>query len=227
MSAHFLKIGICLPKAAGSVRHFCVALSSLDNVNKECVILGGVGIGVRVAMRRLHKLSAIVGLFIAGLLLAPLGSFDVRAATSQASAGYADKVVVLKRERVLQLWRDGEVMRSFNVALGRSPNGAKQFEGDGRTPEGRYFLQGWNPASRFYKAINISYPNPGDRRRAAAAGKAPGGAIMIHGLPAELAHWGSDHYLFNWTEGCIALTNEEMDIVWNSVRPGTLIEIMP
>ena len=123
--------------------------------------------------------------------------------------------------------RGGEVVRSFRVALGRQPRGAKVYEGDGKTPEGLYWLDALKPDSRFYKAIRISYPNRSDRDRARHLGKSAGGAIMVHGVPDDLLSWGADHYLFNWTEGCIAVTNDEMDVIWNSVRLGTPIEILP
>ena len=138
-----------------------------------------------------------------------------------------DKVVVIKSKRELQLWHGDMMLETFRVALGRKPKGHKAFEGDGRTPEGRYYLQGWKSESNFYRAMHISYPNSRDREFAHKAGRSPGGAIMLHGLADEILDWGSDHYLFNWTEGCIALTDEEMDVIWRRVRPGTPIEIMP
>lgn len=168
------------------------------------------------------------------LLGGPIGVAETASAATAATAhahhqryAKADKVVVSKSRRVLELWKDGEVLESFRVALGRMPRGHKIYEGDGRTPEGTYVLGDWNHDSRFYRSMMISYPSPADSARAASMGKPAGGQIMLHGLAPEIASWGSDHYLFNWTEGCIALTNEEIDIVWRRVRPGTPIEIMP
>lgn len=138
-----------------------------------------------------------------------------------------DRLVVRKRARRMELWRGDEVLRSFRIALGFQPEGPKMREGDGRTPEGRYRLDRFMPRSAFYRAIRISYPEPDDRRRAAAMGVRPGGLIMIHGLDPALAGWGRDHWMFNWTNGCIAVTNHEMDILWRSVAPGTPIEINP
>lgn len=149
------------------------------------------------------------------------------ATTGSGTDLIADKVVVLKGKRELQLWRDDALMQSFRVALGRQPKGHKIYEGDGRTPEGTYYLEGWKSDSRFYRAMHISYPNASDRARANSLGRSPGGAIMLHGLAQEIVDWGDDHYMFNWTEGCIALTNEQMDVIWRRVRPGTPIEIMP
>jgi len=175
-------------------------------------------------LRPLHML--LCGLLLAGATADAVEAASAAHAHHQRDAK-ADKVVVSKSRRVLELWKDGEVVESFRVALGRTPRGHKLYQGDGRTPEGTYVLEGWNHDSRFYRAMRISYPSPADAARAASMGKPAGGEIMLHGLAPEIADWGADHYLFNWTEGCIALTNEEIDIVWRRVRPGTPIEIMP
>lgn len=138
-----------------------------------------------------------------------------------------DRLVVYKRDRRMELRRGEEVLRSFRIALGFQPSGTKLREGDGRTPEGAYQLDHFRAESAFYRAIRISYPAPDDRRRAAAAGVRPGGQIMIHGLDPAIRHWGADHWMFNWTNGCIAVTDQEMDILWESVTTGTPIEIYP
>ncbi|MCS6878917.1 MAG: L,D-transpeptidase family protein [Geminicoccaceae bacterium] len=139
-----------------------------------------------------------------------------------------DRIEVRKRERVMELKAGSEVLWRFRVALGRRPEGHKLREGDGRTPEGRYELAEFLPKSYFYKAIRISYPNAEDLERARRLGVRPGGNIMIHGLDPRIEpRWRKDHWLFNWTRGCIAVTDEEMDIVWASVVPGTPIDILP
>lgn len=140
----------------------------------------------------------------------------------------AERVEVRKRERIMELWNGDLLLHRFRVALGRRPEGHKVREGDGRTPEGRYELVEFLPRSYFYRAIRISYPNEEDRRRARALGVPPGGDILIHGLdPAIKRQFREDHWLFNWTRGCIAVTDEEMDLIWASVAPGTPIEIRP
>ncbi|MCB9945355.1 MAG: L,D-transpeptidase family protein [Geminicoccaceae bacterium] len=167
--------------------------------------------------------------FLKGMILAtacPL-PFASPARSAMMPTGQADRIVVYKRKRLLELLKGGTVVRTFRVALGRQPRGDKRYEGDGRTPEGLYWLDEWKGDSRFYKSIRISYPNRADIQEARSLGRPAGGSIMLHGLPEELQHWGAEHYLFNWTEGCIAVTNEEMDVIWNSVRPGTPIEIRP
>lgn len=144
-----------------------------------------------------------------------------------ASIPKADLVLVKKSERTLYLVRDGEPYRSFRVALGPRPWGHKQREGDDRTPEGRYVLDMKKQDSVFYRAIRISYPNILDRVRAAELGVDPGGAIMIHGQPEQSDQPPELAQLFNWTSGCIAVTNPEMDEIWAAVDVGTPIEITP
>jgi len=131
-----------------------------------------------------------------------------------------DRVVVNKGRREMLLLSGESVVRSYRVALGRDPVGHKEREGDGRTPEGRYTIDRRNPKSRYHLALHISYPNTADNERASALGIAPGGDIMIHGLKAGAAHPGSD-----WTQGCIAVTDAEMDEIWDLVPDGTPIEI--
>jgi murein L,D-transpeptidase YafK len=138
-----------------------------------------------------------------------------------------DLVVIYKRERLLQLKRNGHVVRSFEIALGNEPEGHKRVEGDGRTPEGVYTLDWRNAESQFYRSIHVSYPGEHDRDAAERWGASPGGLIMIHGLPngrqaSEVGHPGND-----WTNGCIAVTNSEMDEIWSLVDDGTTIIIFP
>ena len=135
-----------------------------------------------------------------------------------------DRVLVVKSERMLYLKSNGEIFRRYPVALGPVPWGHKLQEGDERTPEGRYVLDYKNQESRFYKSIRVSYPNLRDRLRAEELGVSPGGNIMIHGQPEGAR---DDAQLFNWTDGCIAVSNEHMDEIWQLVTVGTPIEILP
>jgi len=114
------------------------------------------------------------------------------------------------------------VVRQYRVALGREPVGRKQQEGDGRTPEGRYTVDRRNPRSNYHLSLRLSYPNEADRVRAREAGVSPGGDIMIHGLKP-----GVDHPATDWTEGCIAVTDREMEEIWELVTDGTGVEIYP
>lgn len=141
----------------------------------------------------------------------------------------ADRIVVLKGERQLVLMRGDRVLRVFPVALGRYPKGPKTRKGDARTPEGRYTIDYrlGRGKSNFYKALHISYPNAHDLARANRLGVDPGGQIMIHGLPE---HWTAkqlDHPYLDWTQGCIAVTDRQMDEIWKMVSDGTEIDIEP
>lgn len=121
----------------------------------------------------------------------------------------------------------GQVIRTYRVALGGTPVGAKEQQGDHKTPEGHYILDRRNPKSQFYKAMHISYPNEQDRRKAKKKGTSPGGDIMIHGLPNGMGSLGAAHRAVDWTDGCIAVTNSEIDEIWELVADGTPIEIKP
>ena len=139
----------------------------------------------------------------------------------------ADLVVVYKARRLLELKRDGRTIGRFRVALGRDPVGPKRMEGDGRTPEGVYTLDWRNPESDFYRSIHVSYPAPWDHERASRWGVPPGDLIMIHGLPNGVDPSRVPHPRVDWTDGCIAVTNQEMDEIWARVEDGTPIIIYP
>jgi murein L,D-transpeptidase YafK len=139
----------------------------------------------------------------------------------------ADSIVVEKGARTLTLFRAGEPVRVYQVALGRNPVGHKERVGDYRTPEGLYRIEGRNPQSRYHLSLRISYPAAADRARAARLGVSPGGDIMVHGLPKAYAHVGAAHRADDWTEGCIAVTNEEIEEIWGAVPVGTPIHIKP
>ena len=139
----------------------------------------------------------------------------------------ADKVVVIKSKRLLILMRDGEILKAYKIALGKQPKGHKTNAGDRKTPEGIYILDSRNPDSKFHRSIHISYPNESDILNAQKLGVSPGGAIMIHGLPDSLASIGKTHRTWDWTDGCIAVTNTEIEQIWRLVPDGTPIEIKP
>ncbi|MFI2811872.1 MULTISPECIES: murein L,D-transpeptidase family protein [Microbulbifer] len=153
------------------------------------------------------------------LLLAP---FFASAAVTKA-----DEVVVYKSKALMQLKKNGRVLKSYKVSFGDNPRGHKIQQGDERTPEGRYTLDWKNPQSRFYRSIHISYPNRADKARARRLGVNPGGDIMIHGIKPQWT--GMEDYLkrMNWTDGCIAVNNREMDEIWAMVDTPTPISIYP
>ncbi|TQM89694.1 L,D-transpeptidase family protein [Roseinatronobacter monicus] len=137
----------------------------------------------------------------------------------------ADLVRVYKEERRLELWRDDQLLRSYAISLGRAPEGHKHFEGDQRTPEGWYTLDWRNARSIAHLSLHISYPNDADRAHAKAHGRDPGGLIMIHGIINGWGFLGGLHRLYDWTDGCIAVTNAEMREIWSLVPNGTPIHI--
>jgi murein L,D-transpeptidase YafK len=161
------------------------------------------------------------------ILIGGLVLFALTLADAADVSDAADKIVVNKSKRELLLLRVGTVFRTYRIALGRNPVGPKQQEGDGKTPEGSYSISGRNAKSSFHKSLRISYPNALDRERARRAGVKPGGDIMIHGLPNGQGHIGAAHRATDWTEGCIAVTNEEIEEIWLLVPDGTPVEINP
>lgn len=139
----------------------------------------------------------------------------------------ADRIVVNKGRREMLLLKNGEVLRTYRVALGQHPVGPKMQEGDMRTPEGTYRIDGRYARSQFHKALHISYPNASDRERARRLGVKPGSDILIHGLPDGQGSVGKAHLQSDWTWGCIAVTDEEIEEIWQLVPNGTVIEIRP
>jgi len=153
------------------------------------------------------------------LLGTPLGS-------AMAVEG-ATRVVVDKSDRLLMLYSGADLLGSYRIALGGEPMGPKRLEGDGRTPEGEYILDRKRDSDRYYKSIHISYPNRRDQYMAEQEGGAPGGGVMIHGQPKQWAAFAWLRQRFDWTDGSIALSNKDMDLIWDSVREGMPIEITP
>lgn len=142
---------------------------------------------------------------------------------------FVDKVVVKKSERKLYLLKKDEPFRTYNISLGFSPSGHKQRQGDGRTPEGRYYIDWRNPGSKFRKSLHVSYPNYRDKLRARRKGVDPGGMIMVHGQPSSSGNNSLRQAISkeDWTQGCIAVSNLAIDEIWNYTLDGTPIEILP
>lgn len=150
-------------------------------------------------------------------------------ADTALSSGHepADRILVDKSERKLYLLKADEVLRSFDISLGLRPEGPKQRSGDFRTPEGRYAIEAKHSASDFFLALKVSYPNEADRVRAARLGVDPGGQIMIHGMPNEPKMDESRYRGWDWTDGCIAVSNSDMLDIWLATAEATPIEIRP
>lgn len=139
----------------------------------------------------------------------------------------ADKVIVEKHARQMILLSKGQVVKKYKISLGRNPKGPKVRAGDRKTPEGFYVIDSRNPRSRYHLALHISYPNLSDSKRAKQLGVSPGGDIMIHGIRKGFGWLGPLHRLVNWTKGCIAVTNKEIEEIWRAAPDGTRIEIRP
>jgi murein L,D-transpeptidase YafK len=138
-----------------------------------------------------------------------------------------DRILVEKGKRTLTLMDGTKVVKTYKVALGRNPQGAKDRQGDHKTPEGIYSVDAKKPDSRFHKALHISYPSPADRERAQKMGVSPGGDVEVHGLGSMWGWVGAQHRRMDWTDGCIALTNEEIDEIYPLIKVGTPVEIKP
>jgi murein L,D-transpeptidase YafK len=171
----------------------------------------------------------IVALLLSSLLFSGslLPVYAAERSIDFAPARKADRVLVVKSERRLYLIRDSKVIGSYRVALGAQPIGHKIFEGDGRTPEGLYVLDRKYPASRFYRAIHISYPSALDIAESRKYGGRPGGLVLIHGQPSNGPNGYHDYRPWDWTAGCIAVSNAEMDEIWNATDEGIPIDILP
>ncbi len=144
-----------------------------------------------------------------------------------AKTDKADKIVVLKEKRLLFLLRDGEIIKAYKIALGKSPVGHKTRLGDNKTPEGTYTLTSRKQSEKYHLTIFISYPNESDTLNAKKLGVSPGNSIAIHGLPKDLSSLNKLHRQMDWTSGCIAVTNDEIEEIWRLVDDGTPIEIKP
>lgn len=160
--------------------------------------------------------------FAAFVLAAPGGTRG-----AAASLGKADRILVVKSERKLTLLHGGKPLKTYLVALGGSPVGDKECQGDSRTPEGIYRIDFKKKNSQFHRALHVSYPDARDVAEARTRGCPPGGDIMIHGLGPGFAKLGALHRLSDWTLGCIAVTNEEIEEIWAAVDAGTVVEIRP
>ena len=169
----------------------------------------------------MKRLFAILVIFIVGAAITLRFVGNRTPLTQQAS-----KVLVLKTEHKLLLLDAGNnVLRSYSVAIGRGGIEAKQRQGDHRTPEGLYVMDRHKRNSRFHRALHVSYPNEADRNRARDLGVDPGGDIMIHGIQNGLGWLGRLHRFVDWTDGCVAVTDPEIEDIWTAVPDGTPIEI--
>jgi murein L,D-transpeptidase YafK len=164
---------------------------------------------------------------VAVVLLVVLLGLGAGTARPVSAAPKVDRILIEKAERRLSLMAGEKTLKAYRVALGPSPVGDKTCQGDNRTPEGIYRISGRNPSSAYHRSLRVSYPDASDRAAARKAGCNPGGDIFIHGLPNGYGAIGAAHRLRDWTLGCIAVTNEEIEEIWKRVADGTTVEIRP
>jgi len=177
-------------------------------------------------MRNLRPPATLCAIAFAFLIATAICT-GARVAAATATPEKADSILILKQDHLLELLAGGKVIRTYKVALGSGGLAPKERQGDGRTPEGRYVIDSRNAHSAYHKALHVSYPNSADRKRAAQLGVSAGGDIMIHGLPNGRGFIGPAHRAIDWTLGCIAVTDSEIDEIWNLVPVGTPVEIRP
>jgi murein L,D-transpeptidase YafK len=179
---------------------------------------------------RQRAICSMIGLVFLVLIMehsfaAPV--FSVSGFAAPPTLPQADKILILKSAHTMTLLSGGKVIKTYKVALGTVPVGPKHVEGDHKTPEGNYVIDSKNPQSIFHLSLHISYPSAADRLRAKELGASPGGAIMIHGLAKQFAYLGRLHRQADWTDGCVAVTNAEIEEIWKLVPVGTRVEIRP
>jgi len=152
---------------------------------------------------------------------------ELLTAEDYSEADAVDRIVVIKKERKMYLYKDGKVKGTFPISLGRNPQGQKQEKGDYRTPEGEFFIHRKLCSPKYYRSLCISYPRAEDKARAKAKGVNPGGDITIHAQPKWNADGKEDKYTLsrNWTHGCVAVTNSSMKKLWYAVREGVPVTI--
>jgi murein L,D-transpeptidase YafK len=164
-------------------------------------------------------------LWFASVLILTSMSIGVASRLAAQAATKVDRIVVEKSKLTLKLMDGTKTLKTYKVALGGQPVGAKDRQGDHKTPEGIYSVDAKNPNSQFYKALHISYPNQTDRAHARKLGVSAGGDVEIHGLGSKWGWLGAKHRLTDWTDGCIAVTNEEIDEIYPLIKVGTPVEI--
>ncbi len=162
-----------------------------------------------------------------GALQQKIKGLEQKAFALATLKGPVDRILIEKKDRRLMLVSKGEVLKTYKIALGGNPDGPKERQGDNKTPEGTYVIDARNKDSRYHLSLHISYPNERDKKRARELGVAPGGNIMIHGLKNGFSRVGVAHSEVDWTKGCIAVTDEEIEEIAKVVPNGTVVEIRP
>ena len=175
----------------------------------------------------LAKRRPSLRIIVAVLSVALFSAFAASARPETPSEAPVDLVIIEKSKREMTLYRDGAMVRSYRIALGFTPIGDKLHQGDGKTPEGRFRINFKNPNSQFHLSLKISYPDAKDRAAAHARGDNPGGDIFIHGTPGMRTPYPANARIRDWTHGCIAVTENEIEEIWKLVPVGVAVEIKP
>jgi murein L,D-transpeptidase YafK len=179
-------------------------------------------------MRKFIHVFALPIVFLLIIIMSTGGYFAIRYSNKSIDKSIkVDFIRVEKGKRLMHMYSKGLEIKTYRISLGRDPVGDKLCQGDNKTPEGRYFIKSKDPVSRFHKSLWISYPDQQDIEEAKRAGKNPGGGILIHGITNGFSRIGRAHLLIDWTRGCIAVTNKEIDELYEHVNVGVPIEIVP
>ena len=172
-------------------------------------------------MQQYINMKSLVVFLVAALL-----SWKLFSDKPLKSDAVIDYIEVAKEKRIMSVYSNGVLLKTYKIALGFNPNGKKEFEGDGKTPEGVYYINDKNPNSIAYKNLGISYPNQDDIENAKNHNKSTGGSIKIHGLMKKWYKFGRFHRYIDWTGGCIAVSNSEIDELYSHIKIGAKIQII-
>jgi murein L,D-transpeptidase YafK len=176
-------------------------------------------------MKKINKTKLVLNLFFLSIIT--LIVYYIAPEKKLPAGATIDKIIVLKSKRELQAYQQGQLIKTYKISLAAQPFGKKEFEDDQKTPEGIYYIDGKNPNGDYYKNLGVSYPNEADKVRAKKLGKSAGKEIKIHGIKNNFEIAGKFHRWYDWTAGCIAVTNEEIDELYKAVKIGTPVEIRP
>jgi murein L,D-transpeptidase YafK len=179
---------------------------------------------------RQRAICSMIGLIFLALIMGhyfAVQGFAIQVFAATTNQPQADRIIILKSAHTMTLLSGNKVLKTYKVALGTVPAGPKRVEGDHKTPEGSYTIDAKNAQSQFHLSLHISYPSALDRQNAVKLGARPGGAIMIHGLAKQFAYLGALHRQVDWTDGCVAVTNAEIEEIWKLVPVGARVEIRP
>jgi murein L,D-transpeptidase YafK len=176
-------------------------------------------------MKKINKTKLVLNLFFLSIIT--LIVYYIAPEKKLSAGATIDKITVLKSTRELQAYQQGKLIKTYKISLGAQPFGKKEFEDDQKTPEGIYYITKKGPHLKYHKFLYISYPNAADQKNAEKFNKKAGGLIYVHGIAKPYQAFGKLHRFYDWTSGCIAVTNNEIDELYKTVKIGTPVEIRP